>query len=148
MSPQKSKVNVSTKEKVNVKDVDVCVYNEDCIGLFRKFEWLKDGILFGEAGIIYVGIDSDKLGIKSLVDSGINTNYFVSAGERCYVNGKTYLANCTINDSIGFDDLRFKLFRSGIIGVFEMGKATPEEMLEVMCYAADYFKIDKNEFRK
>lgn len=154
-SPVKRKNNTAkvtkgkNEEKKNIKDVDVCIYNEDCIGLFRKIEWVSYPYsTFYDAGVIYVGIDSNYIGMKSLARNGFPYESFSSAGTVHTIKDMTYLSNCTLDKTIGFDDLRFKLYRKGLIEPFEIGKATASEMLEVMCYAADYFDLEKNNLKK
>lgn len=146
------KVVPTQKEAEELKDVtniEVCVYDNDCIGLFRKVEWVRyPSTIYKSSGIIYVGVDSSKVGMRKLLDNGTTLNKFIEPGDIWEVNNKSYLSNCTINKAVGFDDIRFKLYRSGLIGSYEMGKATASEMLEVMCYAADYFQLEKVKFQK
>lgn len=137
------------EKKRNVKKLDICVYNKNCIGLFKRIEWVSSSVeLFPSSGIIYIGVDSNYVGMKTLLDMGISENKFSSVGEVCTVDYKKYVANCKIKKAISFDDMRFKLYRSGIIGPYTMGEATTREILDVMCYAADYYDLEKKDLKK
>lgn len=146
-SVEQNKIDKFIKEEGELKDVtnvEICVYDNDCIGLFRKIEWFDTySSIIKDSGIIYVGIDSSKIGMKKLFDFGYCENKFINPGEIWEVNNKKYLANCKISKTISFDDMRFKLYRSGIVGPYTMGYATASEMLDVMNYAANYFEIEK-----
>lgn len=143
------KARSEDEELKDVKNVEVCVYDDNCVGLFKKIEWVRyPSSTYKYSGIIYVGIDSSKVGMKSLYNCGCCENRFMGPGDIWEVDGKRYLANCKINKAISFDDMRFKLYRSGIIEPYTMGKATASEMLDVLCYAADYFDVEKVNFKK
>lgn len=144
-----AKVRKENEELKDVKNVEVCLYDDNCIGLFKIIEWCKyPSSLYKYSGIVYIGIDSSKIGMKRLYENGYSVNCFIEPGDIWEVNGKRYLANCKINKTLSFDDMRFKLYRSGLISPYTIGKATASEMLEVMCYAADYFGIEKDNFKK
>lgn len=122
------------EEKMDISNVYICQQDDGCIGLFRRYKW--HGVLNGW-GNIYVGIDSDKVAASTF--SGYK-ELKEELGLVIKNNGTSYITNCTIDDAISFDDMRFKLYRAFKIDRYTMGKATSEEMLEVMDYAADYYR--------
>jgi len=53
------------------------------------------------------------------------------------------IVNCTINKIMEFDQIRLEMYTNGLINTYELGKATKEEILEVLKYVRDkYFIVD------
>lgn len=111
-----------SKEKRNVTDIHICLYDNNQIGLFKKQIYKNS---YGYSGIIYHGIDSDNVGIYS---SGLYSNGSLPCGESL---GK-FVATCVIKEDFSFDSVRFDLFNKGLIDAYTIGEATSYEILDVM----------------
>lgn len=135
------KTNVD-EETIDVSKLHICVYNEDCIGLFKKRCVQFDG-WWRKVIEIYESLDSNYTGIKVLCNEAKNSmnGKFLKCGESIDFISRYYSSDCSIKSAISFDDMRFKLLKSGLIKPYKMGKATSSEMLEVLSQAYDYYNL-------
>ena len=146
------------EEKIEVKEVNkkkdvkkffICTYNEDCVGLFEKFDFsskkLHDHYM---AANIFTSINSNYIGaIKT--HKGCNSVLENSPiGSLYTVEGRTHIVNCEINDYIHFDDMRLKMYNDGVLTFYEPGKATTSEILEVLKYSYNYYYKEKTKKKK
>ena len=149
------------QKMMDVRYIFVCAYDDDCVGLFEKIDWCKnrskyrdliddddyvedfiDGKIY-DAGSIYVGVGSDYIGMKLTHDYNISVDKWLSAGVKEKVKGQKYVSNCVIKGGMSFDDMRLIMYSDGQIGPYELGKATSEEILEVLKYARSYYEGKK-----
>lgn len=138
---------VNQNEQQDVRDVFVCVYDDKCVGLFKKIDWNCGG--YGkDTGSIYVGVDSNYIGMKKTHDSFSSVNKWQPAGTSVHLcSGRSsgrYVANCDMQDSMSFDDMRLIMYNAGQIESYEIGKATSQEKLAVLKYAFNYYQLDKS----
>ena len=133
----------------DVSNVCVCTYynsrfSNKLIGLFNRntIQTMVHNLIFDDEirdHIVYKGIKSEYIGIRNL-----SYNEYCSIGSAMEdINNKLYTANCEITNEMSFDDLRSIMYSEGLIGPYQIGKATDEEMLEELKYARSYFRIEK-----
>lgn len=133
----------------DVSKVCICTYynsrfSDKLIGLFNRItvQIMIHNLVFDDEirdYIVYKGLKSEYIGIRSLA-----YNEYQSIGSAIEdINDNLYTANCEITNEMSFDDLRLKMYSEGLIGPYQIGKATDEEMLEVLKYARGYFGIEK-----
>ncbi len=140
------KMMLTPEEKRDVSDIFVCVYDYKRVGLFKKMDWI--GYCYrpskiDDAGVVFFGLDSNYVGIKQTMRNGLPTRDDFSLGASVSVDGKSYFANCYICENMSFDDMRLLMYYEGKIGPYEIGKASSQEMLEVLKYAFEYYQLDK-----
>lgn len=140
----KRKENIEKKEnekKFDVSKLQICVYDKKSIGLFKTMEWMECGWLFDSAGYIYLGVGSDRIGMRITLKGGMQLDSYEMIGNFHTVNNKLYIANCNIEKEIGFDNMRLILYKKGLIQRFTFGEATNDEIFDVICHAMDYFNL-------
>lgn len=149
-----SKSTDEQSEKIDVKDIYVCLYDVNEIGLFKKDSYsmehtccsLWDSSLdysYDTYGEIYFGYNSNNIGLVQLSENGSAKHALLRAGNCGYVGGKCYFSNVLINDSISFEDLRLKMAISGQLGEYTQGQASQTEIIKVLTYAQSYFDGNK-----
>lgn len=136
-------------EKIDVKDIYVCLYNTNEIGLFKKdrysmehtraFLWHKLDYDFNTYGEIYFGYNTSNIGLVQLSEDGRNCHCQVDVGCPAKVGEKLYFSNVLINNSISFEDLRIKMAIDGQLGEYTLGQASHAEIIKVLTYAPNYF---------
>lgn len=139
----KRKENIEKKEnekKFDVSKLQICVYDKKSIGLFKTIEWRECGWLLDSAGYIYLGVGSDRIGMR-ITFKGMQCDSYEMIGNSHMVNNKLYIANCNIEKEIGFDNMRLILYKKGLIQRFTFGEATNDEIFDVICHAMDYFNL-------
>lgn len=143
------KIALTKQEQKDVKDMFICVYNGKHVGLFKKINW-SSGYYRGysdndySAGSIYVGVDSNYVGMKKTHEDNISVNYWEPVGVKVVLKDKKYVSNCVMCDGMSFDDMRLIMYNNGQICPYEIGKATSQEMLEVLKYAVIYYQLNQN----
>lgn len=151
LNPEEKLTVTRQEEKKDISDVFVCVYNENCVGLFKKINWNSKMVVGSppayDAGSIYVGVESDYIGMKKTHSDIICVSRWEPAGTKVVVDGKSYLANCNMKNGMSFDDMRLNMYGDGQIGSYEIGKASSQEMLDVLSYATRYYQLG-NQKRK
>ncbi len=145
LTPEKP---IALKEvKKNVKNIFICVYNDQSVGLFKKIEWRtkiwKNSNVGPEynAGNIYVGIDSNYIGMKETHWHCFVKSVWQPAGIQIVVSGKRYVSNCHMSNGMSFDDMRLVMYTEGLLDPYERGYASDEEILEVLSYAYRYYAL-------
>lgn len=145
---QEEKIEIVSRKKNENKEVDVsnifvCVYNDEHVGLFRKINYNeKTDRAYYNAGSIYVGVDSDYIGMKETHCNSHCTTVWKKAGAKVKVDDHVYLCNCNMENGMSFDDMRLKMFEEGLIDSYKIGKSSSEEMIEVLCYARSHYHLD------
>ena len=138
------KVKLIRQKQIDVSNLFVCTYNDGCVGLFERKNWIILGFLLDTKylGEVYVGFDSDYVGIKTTVEKGYFVNKWMRPGVevRSYSDEKYYVSNCYMNYSIRFDDVRKVMYSEGVIGRYEFGKATNDEIIDVLTYVHQHFE--------
>ena len=82
--------------------------------------------------------------MKETHESFFSKNEWKRIGTKIIVNNKSYVANCNMQNGMSFDDMRLIMYREGQIEPYEIGKATSQEMLEVLKYASSYYQLDQS----
>lgn len=153
LNPEEKMMLQKQKKTKDISDVVVCVYNNEHVGLFKKKNYSKNDILerifapeeWYDSGVIYIGIDSNLIGIKTTHHIDKSLNRYEPIGTKIIFNGYSYIANCNINSVISFDEIRLMMYNEGKIKPYEIGKASSEEFLEVLKYAYNYYQLSQKE---
>lgn len=147
LNPEEKMTMTPQIETKDVSDVFVCVYNDKHVGLFKTIDWTRrpDGSdpQFYDAGIIYIGLDSSYIGLKTTHHNWHRVNRWERMGAKAVFNGKIYLANCHVQNVISFDDMRTIMYNKGKIGTYELGKSNSKEMLDVLNYAYEHYQLEQ-----
>lgn len=126
---------VKPLEKEDVSKKYICVYNDNQTGLFERN--------FYDDANAMIYFNSNHTGIQLMKNGWIKKGSFI---ELYYFPGKCgkirRFATCDMTEAIHFDDLRLIMYSAGIIDTFEIGKATEQEILEVLKYARTYYHLD------
>ncbi len=86
---------------------------------------------------VYTGVDSDQIAIEELTHDGKmpkNPGSIVTLSD-----DRKLSATCVIDKAYSFDNIRLRLYQDGLIGPYEIGKATNGEILEVLAYVQKMF---------
>jgi len=86
---------------------------------------------------VYFDINSDQVAIFESSSDGLEAKkigYTTTLSD-----GRKVAATCVIGKAYSFDSMRLKLYQNGDIGPYEIGKATNEEILEVLVHAQKMF---------
>ncbi len=145
LNPQEKLEITPQGERKDVSDIFICVYNDKHIGLFKKINWYTrkyDSVEYA-AGSIYVGIDSDYIGMKGMHPYYTYENRWQPVGKKVIVCDKCYISNCIMQNSMSFDDMRLIMYSDGQIKPYEIGKASSKEMIDVLKYAFSYYQLDQ-----
>lgn len=150
LNPQEKLAITPQDERKDVSEIYICVYNDKHIGLFREINW-KSGYcdLLGRehcyyAGSVYIGVDSDYIGMKDTHEFDKPISKWRRAGCRVDLQSGTYVANCDMKNCMSFDDMRLIMYCNGEIEIYEIGKASCQEILDVLKYARSYYQIVQN----
>lgn len=151
LNPSQKLTITQQTEKRDVNNIFICVYNGIHVGLFKKINWsteLRKNYFFGcdeyDAGSIYVGINSNYVGMKKTHSDNFWLNKWQPIGTKVVLNNNSYVSNCVMQTGMSFDDMRLIMYSAGKIGPYEIGKATSQEMLDVLKYASSYYQLDQN----
>lgn len=149
--PQKGEI-IHPKKTTDVSVLYICAF-DNRVGLFtKKVLDEKDRAnlwyYYPRSEDIYLGYQSDKVGIFTTMSGKTTTNEWRERGYRTfetYYRGldkyyNYYIANCNMTDAISFDEMRQIMYTCGEIPGFEYGIATDEEIQEVLKYAKEYFE--------
>ncbi len=153
MVEAQERVAVVPQQLKDVSNVVVCVYNNNRVGLFKKIDWSSDldRVLdhHYSAGTIYDGIDSYYTALRTTHERSYSCDRWELIGARVdLINNRRYVANCVVNDCMSFDDMRLIMYSTGTIGSYQIGKATSEEMLEVLKYAYSYYELESKKLKR
>lgn len=139
------KVKLIKQNQVDVSNLFVCAYNNGCVGLFERIGWIERDFFLETKylGEVYVGVNSDYVGIKANLEKGYYVDKWYRPGVevRSYSDGKYYVSNCYMSYSISFDDIRMLMYSEKLIDTYELGKATNDEIIDVLAYARKHFEV-------
>lgn len=150
LNPEEKLAITPQEEKKDVSDIFICVYNGKHVGLFKKINWNSDyyrgwSDCDYDAGSIYVGVDSNYVGMKQTHKDNIVVSNWKKAGSRVDLKDKgTYVANCNMENGMSFNDMRLIMYNDGQIEPYEIGKASSQEIIDVLKYASSYYQLDQN----
>lgn len=138
----------SSTSKDGQKDVSnlfICVYDDIHVDLFEKIDVnINCKRKCYDAGSIFKGVYSDIIGIKKTHDGDSTCNHWEFPGTRVTTNGNVYVANCRMQESMSFEAMRLILYSYGAIDSYNPGKATSQEIIDVLKYAVTYYQLDNN----
>lgn len=147
------KLSITTQEeKKDVSDTFLCVYNNKHVGLFKKINWstethnIDQAIGYAEynAGSVYVGINSNYIGMKETHSYNMCINHWQPIGKKIIIDDKSYVSNCVMQKGMSFDDMRLIMYNDGQIGPYEIGKASSKEIIDVLKYSYSYYELNQN----
>lgn len=147
LNPQNKMALTPQVVRNDVRNIFICVYNGNHVGLFKKINWSIENFYYSscyDAGCVYVGIDSNYIGIKKTHSYDTSVSCWEPIGTKLVLRHNTYVSNCVMQDSMSFDDMRLIMYKEGKIKPYEIGKADPDEMLEVLKYAFSYYQLDQD----
>ena len=154
VEPQERVEIVLQDQSRDVSNVFVCVYDSNHVGLFKKTDWQSPskydfwGSLSYDAGSVYEGVDSDYIALKTTHEQTFDCNRWEVVGSGVKLSIGDYIANCSMSDGMSFDDMRLIMYNAGNIGPYQFGKATSEEMLEVLKYAYNYYGLEPKKLKR
>lgn len=153
LNPPKNLAITPQEEKKDVSDIFICVYNGKHVGLFKKINWNSDyysrwSDCDYDAGSIYVGVDSNYVGMKQTHDRNIEVSCWKKVGARVDLEKGTYIANCNMQNGMSFDDMRLIMYSDEQIETYEIGKASSKEIIDVLEYASRYYQLNQGIQRK
>ena len=148
LNPQEKYAITPQEERKDVRDIFICFYNGKHVGLFKKINWCsshKGKKSNYNAGSVYVGVDSNYVGIKQTHEDYRAVSCWKYAGSIVDLgDNDTYIANCNMENGMSFDDMRLIMYCDGSIGPYEIGKANSKEIIDVLKYASSYYQLDQN----
>lgn len=154
-NPESKLILNKEKELKDVDNVFVCLYNDNKVGLFKKYTWRQrsdacqnENDLKIDEGDIYIGIDSNYIGVQRTIYAGLEFARWKNNGFKVNYDGIAYIANCNMENSMSFDDMRHIMYNDKKIGKFQYGKATSNEMFDVLSYASSYYNSSKYQKNK
>ncbi len=141
MNPN-NKLEIGNQNTKDVRNVFVCAYNQNCVGLFTATNYYCT-TLRHITGTLYLGVDSPYVAIKEVSNHG-DASYttWEQIGKVECIGNKNYVTNCVISKVMSFDDMRVKMVQDGTLPTFTPGKATSSEMVQVLSYASIYYDLD------
>lgn len=125
----------------SVDNLYICCYNEGQIGLFEKLNYhtpireVEHTDHCFQAGSIYIGKDSKEIGIVTTHNGWFELLHLEKEGFCAFCGGNYYIATCNIEKVVSFDNVRLLMYHDGKIEKYISGKATVEEMFDVLAYA-------------
>ena len=123
--------------KINVKNLYVCTWGENQIGLFTQYAPRNKDY----ADNIYTGYNTNHTGIFTINDCnrGGNINTWQPIGYKTTWDSKLYSVSCNMNGAISFDSLREMMRKDKKINSYTPGEATKEEISAVFSWASDHY---------
>lgn len=145
LNPQEKVTITPQVAKKDVSDIFICFYNHKHVGLFEKLNHcFSQNYYYNDrykAGSIYVGVDSNYVGMELTYNLSCSDHRWEKIGTKRKLNGQIYVSNCVIQDCMSFDDMRLIMYNEGKIGPYEIGKASSQEMVDVLRYALNYYQL-------
>ena len=139
-------------ELKDTRDIYVCVYDENEIGLFKKISYNTKpfksvmGYKF-KSGNIYVGIDTDHIGISKTHEDEFNYDKWEPIGTYVKCNKNKYISDCEIEKAINLDTIRLYMYSNEKLKDYIPGKATSKELIDVLIYSYEYLNMDINKVK-
>lgn len=150
-----TKENNLTKDNlIDSKDIYICIYDEYNIGLFKRISWSTrphKNIVGGykyNAGNIYIGIDTDHIGMNKIHEEYFNIDKCEPIGTCVRYKRKKYISDCKIEKAINLDNMRLDMYLNGEIQEYIPGKANSKELIEALSCACEYYKLNSEEVKK
>ena len=145
-----------TDENNNARDIYVCIYDKNNIGLFKRIQWRtrihKNAIVGNNynSGNIYIGIDTDHIGMEKTHEDYFSTESWEPIGTYVKYDKKKYISDCKIEQAVNIDTIRFYMYSKGKIESYIPGKANGKELLDILENSYEFFNldIDKVKFNK
>ncbi len=82
--------------------------------MFERIGWIKRNFFLETEylGEVYVGVNSDYVGIKANLEKGYYVDKWYCPGVEVltYSDNKYYVSNCYMSYSISFDDIRMLMY--------------------------------------
>lgn len=142
-----NKIGLVQNELINTKDLCVCVYDDNQVGLFRKKGYYKK-FEYGYYNDfdVYYGIDTDN--ITAHINHFINKpwDWWYKKGERMSAYNKHISATCTINKEYHLENIRLEMYNEGKLDNYQVGVITSKEIPEILNYV--YSKNNKKNKQK
>ena len=157
----KDKIVVERKtrgERKSVKNLYVCEYNRDSVGLFNRIDYRETCSYANfscfegqepngyDAGTIFVENNSNHIGIYESHKGLLSWANWKEEGTKVYTRGKYYVANCNMHQAYLFDEIREKMKENNVIDFFEPGIANDDEIEEVLKYT--YKTLIEDRYKK
>ncbi len=93
-------------------------------------------------------MDSSYAALKTFHKKSAFLDCFMASGTGVCLENGSYVANCVIDNEMGFDDMRQIMRDNGEIGIFQYGKASKEEMASVLAYATKYHNLSSEKLKR
>ena len=124
----------------DTKDLYVCVYDGDSVGVFRRKEYgYYLGYFSKISGWIYKDLLSEQIGIYGCFkgEDVEEPMEWKEIGYTAYIE----TATCNMNRAVAFESIRLALKRDRKLDIREPGKATLSEIYEVLELAPEYLGL-------
>ncbi len=138
-------MNIPQEEQKDTSLFYICAYDGDKVGLFKELRYSspKESVVGYErwsAGSLFIGVESNLVGIKVTHEAFSDEDYWHKVGAIENVDNKRYVCNCNMYEAITFDDMRLMMYEEGIIGPYQLGKATNRDIINVLKFAKGYYE--------
>lgn len=150
-----NKIKVEPIETKNVRKIYIGVYDDSYVGLFERItfsstsDWYdKFGRKCYRTGELYKGINTNYIAIHLSHDETKFIDVWEPIGSKRVIDENTYNVDCKMSHVISFDDMRLIMHNMGKLDYYEIGKATNEEMLEVMDFAYEYYGLKNDKVKR
>lgn len=150
----KEPICITTKNN-DISNLYIGLYDYNKIGLFKALKWSSNiyrktpySTPIYDAGVIYIGVNSDKISIQDLHKNNINFVCFRPIGSQIEVDKNNYICNCKMQRIINFDELRLIFYNNNQIQKYIPGLASNEEILEVLKLSNNYFNLNQKHLTK
>lgn len=152
------KYNVITEDKIvlvrdrifDTKDLYVCLYDDNQVGLFRKKRYCKK-FEYGYYNDldVYYGIDTDN--ITAHINHLYNKpwDWWYKKGEKISEYNEYISATCTINKEYHLENIRLMMYNECKLDNYHVGVIKTKEMPNILKYAYNkYIEKDKQKVLK
>ena len=135
-----------------IKDLYICKYDDDNIGLFKKYDYKVDkkrecGFTYYDSGEIYVGYNNDKLGIKVTHDYDVFTNFWADNGYEIDLQDNHIVTNCQIQNGKSIRDIRVMMYIQGLIDDITSPILSEQEITETVNFVKDFYIKNKTKVK-
>ncbi len=128
--------------KKDIQNIYIGIYDDNKIGFFKRLKWVtNDNKSAGEVyvGTPFAGLDNKMVSKRTFKPA--NNFHWDLPGTFIIIYDRLYVVNCHMKECISFDEMRKILFENNKIPFYELGKASLEEIIEVMNLAFDGFTL-------
>ncbi len=131
------------EKKEDVSSLYICTYDDNKVGLFKRINYNSNYYFilgnYYDAGSIYVGYNSDYIGIKETHYNDQQCDSWRKVGKRVDLDNGSYVANCNMKSAESFDDMRLKMAMAEELDTYEIGKASQREIIDVLKFAQRFY---------